>query len=82
MLRQRIGAERDSGDADRRRHAGDGGGSVVDQLARARLPPLAPLPCRAPAGWEFRIDRHSNRQIAFGPHVCLGTALLRLELTV
>lgn len=36
----------------------------------------------APA--EFRIDRHPNRQIAFGfgPHVCLGMALSRLELTV
>ena len=33
---------------------------------------------------EFRIDRSPNRQIAFGfgPHVCLGMALSRLELTV
>jgi cytochrome P450 len=36
------------------------------------------------APFEFRIDRHPNRQIAFGfgPHVCLGMALSRLELTV
>ena len=36
------------------------------------------------AASEFRIDRHPNRQIAFGfgPHVCLGMALSRLELTV
>ena len=33
---------------------------------------------------EFRIDRNPNKQIAFGfgPHVCLGMALSRLELTV
>ena len=32
---------------------------------------------------EFRIDRNPNKQIAFGfgPHVCLGMALSRLELT-
>jgi len=35
MLQQRIGAERERGDADPGRHAGDGGGSLVDQLARA-----------------------------------------------
>jgi len=54
MLRQRIGAERERGDADPGRHAG-GGGSLVDQLARARLPPLAPFPCRTPAGMCARI---------------------------
>jgi cytochrome P450 len=33
---------------------------------------------------EFRIERHPNRQLAFGfgPHVCLGMALSRLEVTV
>ena len=33
--------------------------------------------------FEFRIDRNPNKQIAFGfgPHVCLGMALSRLELT-
>ena len=33
---------------------------------------------------EFHIDRNPNKQIAFGfgPHVCLGMALSRLELTV
>ena len=33
---------------------------------------------------EFRIDRNPNKQVAFGfgPHVCLGMALSRLELTV
>ena len=32
---------------------------------------------------EFRIDRNPNKQIAFGfgPHVCLGMALSRMELT-
>ena len=35
MLQQRIAAERERGDADPGRHAGDGGGSLVDQLARA-----------------------------------------------
>lgn len=36
------------------------------------------------AAEEFRIDRSPNRQVAFGfgPHVCLGMALSRLELTV
>ena len=33
---------------------------------------------------EFHIDRNPNKQIAFGfgPHVCLGMALSRLELTI
>jgi len=55
MLQQRIGAERERGDAEPGRHAGDGGGSLVDPLARARLPPLAPFPCRTPAGMCARI---------------------------
>ncbi|MFN0161163.1 MAG: cytochrome P450 [Burkholderiales bacterium] len=35
------------------------------------------------AAQEFRIDRSPNRQIAFGfgPHVCMGMVLSRLELT-
>src|SRR6185295_11458873 len=35
MLQQRIKAERERADADAGRHASDGGGSMVDQLARA-----------------------------------------------
>lgn len=35
MLQQRIKAERERADADAGRHVGDGGGSMVDQLARA-----------------------------------------------
>jgi len=58
--------------------------SLADQLVRARPTPLTPFSRRTPAGWEFRIDRHRNRQVAFGfgPHVCCGMALSRLELTV
>ena len=48
-------AERERGDADPGRHTSDGGGSLVDPLACARLPPLAPLPCRTPAGMCARI---------------------------
>lgn len=35
------------------------------------------------APFEFRVDRHPNRHLAFGfgAHVCLGMALSRLELT-
>ena len=34
------------------------------------------------APFEFRVDRHPNRHLAFGfgAHVCLGMALSRLEL--
>lgn len=34
------------------------------------------------APFEFRVDRHPNRQVAFGfgPHVCLGMVLARQEL--
>ena len=34
------------------------------------------------APFEFRIDRHPNRQIAFGfgPHVCLGMHVARAEM--
>ena len=35
MLQQRIAAERERADAEAGRHVGDGGGSLVDQLARA-----------------------------------------------
>ena len=33
--------------------------------------------------FDFRVDRSPNRHLAFGfgPHVCLGMALSRLELT-
>lgn len=37
-----------------------------------------------PNPFEFRLDRSSNQQLAFGygPHVCVGQYLARLEMTV